>query len=543
MQRKLSVTNLFTWRNSNNDDSAHCITSLHGTLYKMKRNSKVLVAQWNKRYCTIEGTYFRWYNSQESEICSGSIDLKAITAVRTYNTQISGSYCFTIMCPTRQMILRATSNTECEKWIRALLFQADLARGGDGTNIINRNNTGNMKSKIKGKSKSKAISLEEELINTMKELDKLEEDVRIAPDDIMRTSPRSPHSHTNTASGGSGAGIAVDKHINDFYQQAFAEDHSDEDDDSDEEKEEPMTEGHNYERNNSPKKRLPTEATNSGPVRIMPPSTSSPYKKAHTDLSSSSTPPREPPAGRTVSSSNSSPDRQAPKQRRDYDLETSDEDTHAQLTRPPQMPTKQTNRTSPTRNNTTTLHTDEPLPLPRGPGPETEILTTERGMVRDSSMNLPLFDSDDEDVPELDMVIKKTTRRIHTTRTSPSMEKSAWILGTSTDTDEHHEYNLNKKATNPVADMLGSTNKNISENSYRKLNINGGNNSSVRSGGESGGASVWHKEPESLSGRENNSSGVGGGGGGGEGGKQTGGGKQWAIGPSGRKTSVNAWIE
>lgn len=110
--------------------SNHC-----GYLHKLKRSQKVLLSQWNKRWFSIEGKVLKWYKT-EAEMggdCSGYIDLLTVTLEHFDSTT---DFSFIINTPQRNMMLRASSATERDKWTRKLRMYADISRGGDGTNSV-----------------------------------------------------------------------------------------------------------------------------------------------------------------------------------------------------------------------------------------------------------------------------------------------------------------------------------------------------------------------------------------------------------------------
>lgn len=164
---------LGSWSFNDNKDSSGTtkrVSSVSGMLLKMKRGKILFNTQFNKRFCTIEGRFFRWYkSSSDNTQFSGSIDLKSITGIRQFNAVQAGGlqYCFTINGPTRQMILKANSQGEVDKWIRALLFQADLVRGGNGSGSIFG---GNQKVSLRRTS----VTLEDQLDHTIQKLTEIE---------------------------------------------------------------------------------------------------------------------------------------------------------------------------------------------------------------------------------------------------------------------------------------------------------------------------------------------------------------------------------
>jgi hypothetical protein len=64
----------------------------------------------------------KWYATASSEKPSGMVDLRFITSVASFETQ--GVFSFVLSYPDRNLLLRATTLPEMNKWIRALQFQA-----------------------------------------------------------------------------------------------------------------------------------------------------------------------------------------------------------------------------------------------------------------------------------------------------------------------------------------------------------------------------------------------------------------------------------
>jgi hypothetical protein len=150
-------------------------SSLSGYLYKMKRQRKLLVPQWNRRWFSIEGRFFRWYENAHSEEPSGTIDLKKVSYISRFEMQ--GAYSFIVGYPDRNLMLRAETVEGMEKWIRALQLQADVARGGDGTNMIIGGAPASPANRLRS-SKKKSSSMEAELDRSLRQLQDLERQIQ-----------------------------------------------------------------------------------------------------------------------------------------------------------------------------------------------------------------------------------------------------------------------------------------------------------------------------------------------------------------------------
>ena len=138
----------------------------------------ILVPQWNKRWFSIEGRVLKWYASASSEQSSGLVDLRFITNVSAFEAR--GVFSFILTCPDRNILLRASNAADMSKWIRALQFQADVARGGGGMTIVTANNACGTNPQGKGrasKAKCRSTSLEANLGATMLRLQNLETSV------------------------------------------------------------------------------------------------------------------------------------------------------------------------------------------------------------------------------------------------------------------------------------------------------------------------------------------------------------------------------
>lgn len=177
----------------NNSSTSARPSSLCGYLWKMKREKKVLIPQWNKRWFSIEGRKLRWYKSQNDDTFSGEIDLRDVTDISELQSDV-GIYSFTIDSSDRDLVLRAVSKNDSEKWVRALILQADTARGGNGTCIISKAKKSSSKnsqkaSRTAGTSPTivggigtnlfkKSTTFEAQLDVTLKEIEKLEQQYR-----------------------------------------------------------------------------------------------------------------------------------------------------------------------------------------------------------------------------------------------------------------------------------------------------------------------------------------------------------------------------
>jgi hypothetical protein len=99
----------------NNSREVYC--RLEGWLYKLKRNNiSSIIPQWNKRYFTIEGMYLKWYKSPTSSNASSFINILEIEKVSNFE-HVNGIYSFIIVNPSRNLMLRASSVSELNKWI------------------------------------------------------------------------------------------------------------------------------------------------------------------------------------------------------------------------------------------------------------------------------------------------------------------------------------------------------------------------------------------------------------------------------------------
>lgn len=162
------------------DDNSCRVSSLCGYLWKMKRSHHrmILVPQWNKRWFSIEGRQLKWYAVASSDHSSGMVDLRFITNVSAFEAQ--GVYSFILSYPDRNILLRAANSSDMDKWIRALQFQADVARGGCGMTIVTASNTSGSNPQGKGrafKEKYRPPTLEANLEATMVRLQILESSV------------------------------------------------------------------------------------------------------------------------------------------------------------------------------------------------------------------------------------------------------------------------------------------------------------------------------------------------------------------------------
>lgn len=173
---------------NDNYEEKNRVSSYRGYLYKLRRSQNVLAPQWGKRWFSVEGHFLKWYR-QESDLCSsGMIDLKYIRAITKQEAQ--GQYAFLIESDERNIMLRAATLTDMSNWIRMLHMHADIARGGSGTAVVSEFNKVQMKSaanipsrstpKRGGKTRA-SLSLEDEIEETLKKLNELENEVKQTP--------------------------------------------------------------------------------------------------------------------------------------------------------------------------------------------------------------------------------------------------------------------------------------------------------------------------------------------------------------------------
>ena len=145
---------------------------LEGWLYKLKRNNvSSILPQWNKRYFTIEGMYLKWYKSSTSNEASSSINILEIEKVSNFE-HVNGIYSFIIIHPTRNLMLRASSASELNKWIQSIQSQIDI--------YTKKDNKSNVSS-----------SLEAQLDVIFTSLDKLQQSVSDNHNDISKSNSNS----------------------------------------------------------------------------------------------------------------------------------------------------------------------------------------------------------------------------------------------------------------------------------------------------------------------------------------------------------------
>ena len=156
----------------------------------------MLVPQWNKRWFSIERHLLKWYASPQADKASGVVDLRFVTDIAAFEAQ-SGAHSFVLAGPDRNLLLRATSSAEMEKWMRALQYQADIVRGGDGTGVVTDSTSFCLSPQGKGraiKDKYKPSTLEATLEAAMARLQVLESEVskKTASPSPVKGAPREP---------------------------------------------------------------------------------------------------------------------------------------------------------------------------------------------------------------------------------------------------------------------------------------------------------------------------------------------------------------
>ena len=106
------------------------------------------------------------------------VDLRHVRNIT--KVDINGAYTFCVTCEDRNLIMRANSLSEMNSWFRALHRHADLARGGDGTNVVSDFNEAPLRSKNAILSSTKSnkgrnrLTLEEEIDLNLQKLNELE---------------------------------------------------------------------------------------------------------------------------------------------------------------------------------------------------------------------------------------------------------------------------------------------------------------------------------------------------------------------------------
>ena len=177
---------MFSWIGGlkNHDNSDEVLqsrsSSLSGYLWKLKRTPQMaLIPQWHQRWFSIERHLLKWYATPLAEKASGIVDLRFVTDIGAFESG-GGVYSFIISYPDRNLLLRAPSQGEMDKWMRALRYQADIVRGGDGTGTITDTNSFCSSPQGKGrgiKDKYRPSTLEATLEATMAQLEILESQV------------------------------------------------------------------------------------------------------------------------------------------------------------------------------------------------------------------------------------------------------------------------------------------------------------------------------------------------------------------------------
>jgi hypothetical protein len=172
------------------------VSSYRGYLLKMRRANNVLAPQWGKRWFSIEGRYFRWYRLDTDLVASGMIDLRHVRSIT--KVDINGAFTFCVTCEDRNLIMRASSVTEMNGWIRALHMQADIARGGTGMTLVSDFNeppfSHSMQFSRKTPRSRGSLTLEQQLDLNLQKLNELELEVLSQGDETSPSAARYGHS-------------------------------------------------------------------------------------------------------------------------------------------------------------------------------------------------------------------------------------------------------------------------------------------------------------------------------------------------------------
>jgi len=105
---------------------------ISGWLKKLKRRSRLFLPDWNARWVTVQNDRIFWRHSKHIEV-AGLIELEHVTSV--YRLNVLGNthdkrHIFVIRSRKRTLCLMTETESECEKWVRAIQMQLDLRRGG-----------------------------------------------------------------------------------------------------------------------------------------------------------------------------------------------------------------------------------------------------------------------------------------------------------------------------------------------------------------------------------------------------------------------------
>lgn len=103
---------------------------MRGWLLKLKRNQRLFMSTWNRRWFTIQDGRLNWYSGKRSKNPSGSIDLEQFTDVEPFEIGGQGCFSFIIRTSDRNLFLRAESAQKLKYWKTGLQLQMDLFAGG-----------------------------------------------------------------------------------------------------------------------------------------------------------------------------------------------------------------------------------------------------------------------------------------------------------------------------------------------------------------------------------------------------------------------------
>lgn len=170
------MAKMMAWM-SNKSEEKNRVSSYKGYLLKLRRSQNLLAPQWGNRWFSIEGRYLKWYRTESDISPSGMVNLKFVRNIS--KVESSGSFTFNVSCPDRNLVLRCANAHELSGWMRALHMHADIARGGDGTNIVSDFNEESAirNPSIASKKNTKlraSLTLEQEFDLNLKRLDALE---------------------------------------------------------------------------------------------------------------------------------------------------------------------------------------------------------------------------------------------------------------------------------------------------------------------------------------------------------------------------------
>jgi hypothetical protein len=117
-----------------------------GWLLKNNPTQRKFKGTWARHWFSVEDAALWWFKTPDSIDCGGRIAIKDILSVRKFEGGSLGSHSLIVTTQDRTMLLKADTQSDVQRWIRALTLQIDLVNGGTSQGPWRRRLTDSMSS-------------------------------------------------------------------------------------------------------------------------------------------------------------------------------------------------------------------------------------------------------------------------------------------------------------------------------------------------------------------------------------------------------------